>query len=338
MNILLIHFDSKGLEHDARVLSEYIFQISEIYSLSIHINKLLIRSDIINTEDNSVSVEITEKPDVVIHIQDIYKTAFLHEDVFHVLVPNPDWTDEFTGSRVQYMHQLWHKTKISLIVFEKAFGNQVEHIYLGFTSLETQFRVKGFSSIAHFKGKAVARNSGKILNIWKRRPDFPKLRFSFYSHHYEFNFFTFNEWLKCRNVEIKCGFSSDEEYFSELSESGIHLCTGEIEGFGHYINECRMMGGIPIVINGFPMRELVDEDSGFLIEPISSEIRGMGFRYKITEVELEKCVERVISQPIENLVNKGKNARLRYEIDRIEFIKNLSYAVKNLFAKVLTKK
>jgi hypothetical protein len=133
---------------------------------------------------------------------------------------------------------------------------------------------------------------------------------------------------------MRCGFSTDEEYFSDLSESGIHLCTGEIEGFGHYINECRMMGGVPVVINGFPMRELVDENSGFLIEPVSSEIRGMGFRYKITEVDLEKCIERVISEPYKNLVNKGKNARLRYEMDRIDFIKNLSDAVKSLTSKI----
>ena len=330
MKILLIHFDSKGLAHDAQVLSEYILQISALLSLNIHIEKLSVHPDIINDEDNSLRVKIDRKPDVVIHIQDIYKTNLSYEESIHILVPNPDWTDGFTGERLHHMHQVWHKTQFSLIVFNKAFGGQSEQIYIGFTSLDYGFRVKNFSSIAHFKGKAVARSSGKILNVWKRRSDFPKLRFSFYSTHYEFNFFTFNEWLTCRNVELKCGFASDDEYFRDLSESGIHLCTGEIEGFGHYINECRLMGGVPIVINGFPMRELVSEASGYLIEPVHSEIRGMGIRYKITEADLERCIERVMSEPYESLVTKGQNARLRYEIDRDAFVSNLTEVIKRI--------
>jgi hypothetical protein len=334
MKILLIHFDSKGLAHDAQVLSEYILQIAALLSLNIHIQKLAVHSDIINEDDNSLLVRIESKPDVVIHIQDIYKTNLSYEEAIHILVPNPDWTDGFTGERLHHMHQVWHKTKFSLIVFNKAFGGQSEQRYIGFTSLDYGFRIKNFSSVAHFKGKAVARNSGKIHNIWKRRTDFPTLRFSFYSTHYEFNFFTFNEWLKCRNVELKCGFSTDDEYFKDLSESGIHICTGEIEGFGHYINECRMMGGVPIIINGFPMRELVSETSGYLVEPVHSEIRGMGIRYKITEQDLEKCLERVVSEPYSNLVAKGANARLRYEIDRDEFVSNLTEAVKGLHARM----
>jgi hypothetical protein len=239
---------------------------------------------------------------------------------------------------VQLIDQIWHKTFYSKAVFENAYRGltSIEHFYLGFATMDRkEARVKNFDFIGHFRGGGVARNTDKIVNIWMRRPDFPLLRLKFHSSDPNIYFLQLLDWFSVKNIEFKYGFSSDEEYFFDLSSSsGVHICTSEVEGFGHYINESRMVGAVPIVINGFPMCELVDETSGYLIEP--NEIRPMnyGLRYKITEEALEHKIEEVLKDPLDVLVEKGRKARKKYEDDRITFVRNFYTALQNILIKL----
>ena len=327
MKVLIVHLESKGLEHDADILFSYIGHIcKEFLKKEIEIFRLSVPGHLINKTDYSFPTpdEFDFYPDLVIHLESIYsiKNAPFGK-CKHIFIPNPEWTNKISVSRIGDVTKIWHKTRYSHRFFSENFSDICEHVYLGFTSLDRGFRVKNFTSAAHFKGKAVARNSEEILSIWSRRKDFPNLRLRFYSLGPEIMFFKYPAWFRHENIEIKVGIYSDEDYFMDLSESGIHLCTSEMEGFGHHINECRMMGGVPIVIDGEPMNELVDNDSGFLIKPASSETRIFAKRFKITEEALESALEVVFALPPEELALKGQNARRNYERDRSAFVNNL---------------
>lgn len=327
MKVLIVHLESKGLQHDADVLFSYIGHIcKEFLKKDIEIFRLTVPGYLINKSDYSFPTpdSFDFHPDLVIHLESIYsiKNAPFGQ-CLHIFIPNPEWTNSISTSRLGSMDKVWHKTRYSHRFFSENFSDVVEHVHLGFTSLDLGFRVKNFVSVAHFKGKAVARNSEEILSIWSRRKDFPSLRLRFYSLGAEIMFFKFPAWFRHENVEIKVGIYSDEDYFADLSESGIHLCTSEMEGFGHHINECRMMGGVPIVIDGEPMNELVDGNSGFLIKPASSKTEVFAKRFKITEEALEKTLDKVFAFSPEELALKGKNARLNYERDRSAFVSNL---------------
>jgi hypothetical protein len=226
----------------------------------------------------------------------------------------------------------------SLAIFQNSFKglHGVEHFYLKFTTFDKiNFRLRKFNSVSHFRGSGVARNTHKIFNIWNKRHDFPLLRVKLHSSDLSLAFLNSLGWIRKNNIEFKYGFTSDEEYFSDLTESGgIHLCTSEMEGFGHYINESRMVGAVPIVTNGFPMSELVDNNSGFLIEPSETEQKGFGVRYKITLENLENTIDKVINEPLSALEEKGRNARQRYELDQYHFIDNLSISIEKIRLKL----
>jgi hypothetical protein len=326
MKILIIYFESKGLLNDALIFYVYIKNFFDFLKIEVQIE---IRSTAAidssyDGEKQILTYPGNMMPDVIIHIQDIYEiTNIPFDEKIHILVPNPEWTNQHTAKRVQLINEIWHKTNYSHRAFIKAFpnANKVEHYYLGFTTMDTGLKVANYDSVTHFRGAGVARNTDKIFDIWKRRPDYPLLRVKFYSFDRSLGFLTSLGWFKVGKIEIKYGFSiSDEEYFHDFSSSGgIHLCTSEMEGFGHYINEARMICAVPVAINGFPMSEMIDDNSGFLIEPNETVGHNLSLRYKISERNLEKTIDTVLGTTQSKLQQIGQNARKRYLEDRRSF-------------------
>ena len=335
MKILIVHLKTKGLSHDSIILSAAFHQINnQILKKNIEIFAYELPGKTINHEDYSVpGLNNGFTPDLVIHLEAIYRLENISFDKCdHIFIPNPEWIPGISIHRLDKMSEIWHKTKYSYNFFVENSGNITSHKYLGFTSMDFGFRVNNFRSVAHFFGKTtIFRNSEKILNIWTRRTDFPTLRMRFYRD--DMPLFGSSTWFQSKNIFMKIGIDSDQSFYADLSESGIHICTSEMEGFGHYINECRSMGGVPIVINGEPMNELVDQHSGYLIEPISVEMRKCARRFKITESALETTLEGIFSSDIDELVLKGKNSRLRFEKERLLFLNNLLKLIENRFPK-----
>jgi hypothetical protein len=340
MKILIIHFESKGLLNDAVILHVYIKNLFDFIKkpIEIEIRSTAAPGSEYVQENQSLTYPGETKPDLVIHIQDVYEIRNISfQETIHILVPNPEWTNQHTAKRISSLNEVWHKTKYIHRAFIKAFPGltKVEHFHLGFTTLDVGLEIHNFDSFAHFRGAGVARGTDKIFDIWKRKPDYPLLRVKFHSYDRSLGFLSTLSWFRVNNIEIKYGFSpSDEEYFSDfVSSGGLHLCTSEMEGFGHYINESRMLGAVPIVINGYPMSEMVDIDSGYLIEPSETVGHNLSLRYKITEEDLEKTIDAVISTPITKLQRLGQNARKRYLEDRSFFYLNLHIALQRIFQK-----
>jgi len=331
--LILFSGKSKGLTNDAIILNDYIHILSRHVDSKVNVELLSVDSipndHRYNPEDESFFYpEKNIKPDLVIHIQNIYKnnnSSF--EKAINVLVPNPEWTNRLTATRARDIDQIWHKTKYSKMVFSEVLNEltHIEHFYLGFSTIDKNKRVKNFNSFSHFRGPGTTRSTEKIVSLWMRRTDFPLLRLKFQSSDPNIHFLQLLKWFRGKNIEIKYGFVSDEEYFQDLTDSGgIQLCTSEMEGFGHYINEARMIGAVPIITNGPPMNELIDKNSGFLIEPSRIVQRSLGWRHIISEENLEKTIEIIIKEPISSLIEKGRNARIRYELDLDNFVANLN--------------
>jgi glycosyltransferase involved in cell wall biosynthesis len=329
----------KGLSNDVEILNTYLHNLGSLLNFKVVTQHIGVDSEIIdyqfNPQDDSFYYPLKFQPDIVIHIQNIIKdNSSALDNSFHILIPNPEWTQKNTVSRISEMNLILHKTHYSFAIFQKIFEGltHVKHFYLGFTTLEnTSFRVKNFTQISHFRGPGVARNTDKIFQVWNKRQDLPLLRVKFHSSDRSLAFLSTIGWIRKNNIEFKYGFTTDEEYFQDLSESGgIHLCTSEMEGFGHYINESRMIGAVPVVTNGFPMSELVDNNSGFLIQPSATEKMGFGVRFKITLEDLENTIDDILHEPPSVLEEKGRNARHRYEIDQLNFILNLRTIVEDI--------
>lgn len=311
MNILTICQKSQGLEHDAGLLHKLLKDFNERVVAS-HIS---VPYRAIDWRNNSFEAELGFAPDLVIHLQDIFKID-VPSKTRQVFIPNLEWLNAYSEENAGRMDGVWHKTRSAL----EEFGMGV---YTGFSSFDLGLRVKGFDSAGHFKGKSSYRSSRQIVSVWERREDFKKLRLHMYGNSADIGFFEHQGWFVNKNMEIRIGHMPPDKYWEEVTQSGIHLCTSVYEGFGHYINECRAMGGVAVIIDGAPMNEMVDESCGYLVKPQETQKIKGATAHLASEEAIEECLERVFSAPLSELEEKGRVARKRYEEDYDGFKHNL---------------
>lgn len=333
INVLIVCHESKGLVMDMKVLATALIELSKQFDWNLLVQGLFVPADLIG-EETSLDFDFDFVPNIIIHIQQIYKLPKLNnKEAVQILVPNPEWITQQTIERIGQIKQIWHKTKMSFHFLGKIFANHTNHRYIGFTSPDTEKRVTSYGNFGHFKGKSVVRNSRMILDVWQRRPDFPELKLHFWSPHIETSFFNVPKWFRFENMYVKIGEIPDEDYYSDLAATGIHLCTSSTEGFGHYLNEARSVGAVPVVIDGLPMNELVDTSSGILINPKSppKEV-AFGFSYSISEIDLEKAIDKILLKSNTELKQIGMTARKRYETDRSMFYFHLRKTVEEIIS------
>lgn len=323
INVYILALDSKGLLVDLEVLSKALNELSEKLDWKLSVQAFVIHSKNLDAE-NSLLIEFPNDPHIIIHLQQIYNLPNLkNKQAVQILVPNHEWFSDQTISRLGLVKQLWHKTQTGFHLLESLYSHNVVHRYLGFTSPDPGIRANNNNNFAHFKGKSSLRHTNLILNIWKKRSDFPELKIQFWSAHEEISFFNVPEWFRWNNMSVRIGYLSRKEYFSELALCGIHICTSMTEGFGHYINEARAMGAVPMVINAPPMNEFVDAESGILINPSGYMVNRDVTYFSIEESLLEQAFESAKEISELNLLKFGLNARARYESERIDFYKRL---------------
>jgi hypothetical protein len=327
INIYIIAADSIGLRVDSAVVASGLAAAAANTGIEIAVFEVIINIKSLNKSDNSLVLELPTKPNVIINLEQIYKLSDPRVDkALHILIPNPEWLSPITGERVSKMAFIWHKTRYSHLVIKSVYPDK-KHKYIGFTSLDPGCNVIKNKEFAHFKGKSVTRNSEKILSIWYRREDLPVLKLHFFTNSLEADFFIFPEWLRWRNINVRMGKIPKENYFNEISKAGIHLCTSEVEGFGHYINESRAMGALIITTDGAPMNEMVDSNSGILIPTIANTQMSLGKRYLISEDGIEQAINQALSMKDEDIRLFCDNARTRFLKERQEYLVYLENAL-----------
>lgn len=107
---------------------------------------------------------------------------------------------------------------------------------------------------------------------------------------------------------------------------GIHICTSEKEGYGHYLNEGRIVKAVIITIDGKPMNEFVKNDiNGYLI-PWETEIineKNFSLIYTFDTKSLYEIIIKVLNTDIKKLKEMGEMGYNFYLTDSEFFIKNI---------------
>jgi glycosyltransferase involved in cell wall biosynthesis len=115
---------------------------------------------------------------------------------------------------------------------------------------------------------------------------------------------------------------SEEELQKLMNENGIHICCSETEGFGHYIHEAKSCKSVVLTTDGFPMKEYINNDTGFLIEndQIVPMQYTLGEQYMVRSNYLNEVVKSIQNKDTDILENLGENARnsYLYECQRFE--------------------
>ncbi|GAB9476764.1 hypothetical protein Gpo141_00013822, partial [Globisporangium polare] len=119
------------------------------------------------------------------------------------------------------------------------------------------------------------------------------------------------------------------------------LCTSRMEGYGHYINQARVSGGVILTSDGAPMNELVtSSDMGVLVEAehfknswqfLGGAYRGQlglrnvdGMVAQVTSESVCRAVEQVLDDlTVQERQAMAAKARRQYHIDTKFFARRM---------------
>jgi glycosyltransferase involved in cell wall biosynthesis len=246
-----------------------------------------------------------------------------------ILIPNPEWLGPRMEQLARTCTHVWHKSRDSLSRLAPIFP-QAQHDYLGFTSEDPGCRVIEHASFVHLRGKLqTKRNTDSIFAAWKSGCDWPELYVHFYGD--AASSIDYPGWLHDGNVHVRIGWLDRADYLDLAARHGIHLCTSEVEGFGHYINEARAMGALVIAVDGPPMNELVDDSCGILVRPSSTAAMNHGIRFGITAEDLAVAIERALNLDVDERRELGAKARARFLAEGAAFRER----ARELFARLM---
>ncbi len=322
MKVLFVTTESHGLQLDQKIICDLLLAQARRQEFELKIETLTIPATFQpqHVTLQNANLQIHPDQDAIFFLERVYSFDWPFAKAKRILIPNVEYVNPQTAALLPSIDMCWHKTRFSYAQFMQHMPH-AQHSYMGFTSVDPASRVSRYDSFAHFRGKALGRHSEEIINVWKRNPDFPLLKYHFYQD--SVGAFSFDEWLVCRNMAIQAGKMEPAKYTAELASAGFHLCTSGSEGFGHYINEARAMAAIPIILNAPPMNELVDEECGVLVEPLHSIERSFSRHFFTNEEEIQKAIRRALELSDTERRLRGEKARRRFETERVAFHQNL---------------
>lgn len=281
-----------------------------------------------NKAQSPPMVAMPQHADVAIFIERMFEHPALDRYRHRILLANPEWLTSRTADLAKAtITDIWHKSRFSMRQLRGHFP-KARHALTGFTSFDPGRRVADHETFCHFRGKSIHRNSQQLLDLWFRHPQWPRLNFQAYDT--APGFISTPEWLHHRNIDLRLGFMAQEEYAGAIGQAGIHLCTSETEGFGHYINEARALGALAVVLDAPPMNELIDAECGVVVPTTGEVSQNFGVRFGTTVENLQSAIERVLQLPAREKARLGANARERYVLEAKAFMGRMSGIVDEL--------
>lgn len=269
-------------------------------------------------EANAAQLKFTREARVAVFVERVFEHPGLEAYDRRILLPNPEWlTPRDVDLSRLLVTDVWHKTQFSIGRVRGPLP-EARHRYLGFTSPAMLQTDADFGRFAHFPGPSRSRHTQEIVNIWRRDPALPEIRI-----HRRGGSLELPEWIGLRNMRFRFGALDQATYSREFTRHGIHLCTSQVEDFGHYVNEARSMGALVIALDAPPMNELVDRATGVLIPVHAQEAMNHGVRSLATE----EAIRAGILEGPDRRREVGALARRRYLDEGRQFAERLRAAV-----------
>lgn len=316
MNVVVYHPPSPGCENSARILASAIAAAPDGRGANLRIVSAPAagpRKAVLET------LRIAGRVDCAIFMERMIDHPALLEARHRILVPNPEWLMPQTLKLAPACTDVWHKSRMSLARLAPLIPC-ARHEYLGFGSDDPGLRVRNHEGFLHLRGKyGTRRNTAAILSLWHSRRELPDLHMHFYVDTDGDAGLDYPEWLHDRNVHLRLGWLDRRDYLELAVSHGVHLCTSEVEGFGHYIDEARALASVVVTVDGAPMNELIDEGSGVLVRPCRTEPMRAGTRFMIGPDDLAVAVDRVLGLGPQARRRLGDAARRRFEEEGLRF-------------------
>jgi glycosyltransferase involved in cell wall biosynthesis len=334
--IIIVHHDTIGLAHDARVLAA---ALNHAFSDPI-IRYLVIPGQLV--EDYSRVLEISKEiSDLTpFHFMFLLEHAHSNPPLFYksfahkvIYVPNIEWMNGLDEGVIASgrIDMVMLKNKFSFEIFSQLpltkMVKQVERV--GWTSedvsdINFDLQEKDFNQFFHLRGISVQKQTEIVMEAWANHPEFPLLtivlRF--------FGGFELPRPLRyANNVCVYIQEMPSVKLRRLQNAIGIHLCPSRREGFGHSLNEARATSSVLVTTDGPPMNELVTHgENGFLVpvnpDQVSSVRRSLQFN--ITSDRLAEQIDNLLSMPYSRRKEMGRLSRQKFLSERDGFYQSIT--------------
>jgi mannosyltransferase OCH1-like enzyme len=218
------------------------------------------------------------------------------------------------------------KNFMTLEILEREAPKDFDIIYTGFTSIDRfdPSIAMDYSKIIHIAGKSSFKGTKKLVKTWILHPEWPILT------------------IICResvsqivkdvlpddipNIIVINKHIDEDELNYYYNSSGVHICTSNHEGFGHYLNEAKACQAVVVYTNGSPMNELFEDGvTGLSVNTVADGFSGNGLCSKVNfqEEDLEETIAKLLSLDSYQKQTIGYNARQNYLNQKTEFKKKI---------------
>lgn len=280
---IFTHFNGKGLESDMRILKEALENLGQ----SVEVLSSFGCPDDLPYADINIYFEwITPKA-----------IPFARLNWF---VPNPEWFIDDLAQLNAIDLNLCRTREVERIFRE--LGKPT--YFLGFTSKDC-FQpgvVKDYHRYLHVAGASLQKGTGTILEIWKRNKHFPVLGI------------VRNTGLPLseQNNLVMIPFHIPPNSLLYLqNRCGVHLCTSETEGFGHYILEAMSTSAVVITTDAPPMNEFIS-DPRCLVPYSHTSNQRLATNFYVDLEKLEETIDSINHLSQQELQSIGRNNRKVY--------------------------
>jgi hypothetical protein len=260
----------------------------------------------------------TKPADLNLMIEHVW-LQYLAEASLNIAVPNPEWFDRHDRHFLRNVDIVWAKTGYTQDVFS---GLGSATAYIGFDS-EDRYdgSVVRTRSYFHLAGKSTMKGTDRLLAVWRRHPEWPKLIVIQHKHTARA--------APCANIDLKVGYLTDEQLKRLQNESVFHLCTSLTEGWGHYIVEALGVGAVTITVDAAPMNELVTDDRGLLVPYRAIGQQRLATTYQFDETAFEATIERTLAMSDAEYRRIGANARRWFVSNKEGFANRVNAALQS---------
>lgn len=323
---LYVPTHSWGLIHDAQVLGQTLGAVRE--GGAIEVRRVRVPPAVFEgREPMAFPAGLGRPGQVAIFIERVFDADWLDRYGHRALLVNPEWLEPpSAAAAAKWVDTFLHKSRAAVSGLAEAFPDQ-RHVYLGFTSIDPGVRVTDYTVFSHFRGRARNRMTGEILALWRANPDLPTLWLQARGQDVPA---TSEGWQRQGNLRHFSGWLAPQDYFHALARGGIHLCTSQIEGFGHYINEARAMAALVITLDAPPMNELITPETGILVPALPGGRLHYGDWVRASPEALGWAVRRALQLSPAERAAMGRRARQAYEAGRLAFRRRLAAWVEEL--------
>lgn len=280
--------NGSGLERDFRILEKELTALGHSVShVSPNIKKVLSPVDV------NIFIES--------FIEQLFSCA--KKNIF---IPNPEW---FVGKKeiLPQFDLILCRTREAERIFLPFNKNTT---YLGFTSLD-RFKEeipKNFRLFVHLAGGSLQKGTKTLFEVWSHHPDYPLLTCvcrNYNDPKIENLLFTRT---RLQEIELEC----------LQNQCGIHLCTSETEGYGHYLWEAMSCGAVVITTDASPMNEFIS-DERCLVKFHKMHPQRLATNYYIDPSSLESTIDAILAIPQEELESMGRKNRQIFLHEREAF-------------------